>query len=619
MTRGRADAYARRRLGGVRSRVWSLAGAVLALALSSGAWAGAGAKDKGAVMATSDGVSMRRLGDRSPHLTYHGTSGRDFVDPSPLVLWAGDRPAAALYFEVETRGRKAVQRIAPMDGSVKLPGFPVTHEIHLPHDARSEDEADAIDAGALTPADVDGDGVQELLVMRQWGGVSVHGVRGQHHEYPSPASGPGGAHHKLYLAHLLDLGGRDVVYVLSVSEAAGADRNLLLRVDGKGITRVRLEGLDEAKILALGAIQRPGSQDLDELLALVADGERDAVLGRFRPDGKRIDAPRRMYVRPSPSGAFHFVPRSSKAVLEVAGGVLVISPEKQANWIRELKVHGMIDPADVRYQFVADLETPDPKVVYAADGALWAVSREDKCFGPAAPGRWSPLPKPGPYLRVPVPEGEKLWFVWENGGERLFAVASGERGTRPLTHDEWAQAADRYLPPDEAAAFRKRRQPSLEGEHGYRDIRMKREREERHVGEVRSVEEWKRLLPRSYAEVLKYDATSHDVEVESRLEQLREDPRLAAKAPDFAGLRAFLGGIQVPARTTFMAIDGRAVRSVTVPGSPMRMLETQVRRPVDHQLSAGRIRACIALEKGDPDGKAPPAFYEIEAPLAETR
>jgi hypothetical protein len=169
---------------------WTLASAVLVAAwVTFAAPAGAGAKETGAVMATSDGVSLRRLGERSPHLTYHGTSGRDFVDPSPIVLWAGDRPAAALYFEVETRGRKAVQRIAPMDGNVKLPGFPVTHEIHLPHDARSEDEADAIDARALIPADVDGDGVQELAVTRRWGGVSVHGVRGQKMEYPSPVPG----------------------------------------------------------------------------------------------------------------------------------------------------------------------------------------------------------------------------------------------------------------------------------------------------------------------------------------------------------------------------------------------------------------------------------------------
>jgi hypothetical protein len=133
------------------------------------------------------------------------------------------------------------------------------------------------------------------------------------------------------------------------------------------------------------------------------------------------------------------------------------------------------------------------------------------------------------------------------------------------------------------------------------------------------VEVWKRLLPRSYAQVLKYDAPRHDVAVESRLEALRADPKQAAKAPDPAGLRAFLDGIQLPARITFMAIDGLAVSSVTVPGSPMRMLESQVGGGVEYRLHDARITAIVTLEKGDAEGKALPAFYEIDAPLAARR
>jgi hypothetical protein len=570
-------------------------------------------------MTASEGVSVRRLGDVSPHESYLGTSGRDYVDPSPLVLWGGARPAAVLHLEVETRGRRAVQKIAPVDRSVKLPGFPVTYQIDLPPDAKSEQVVDAIDTRALITADVDGDGVQELLVTRRQGGVSLHGVRGQHAEYPSPAGGPGGVKYKRFLAHTMNLGSHDVVYVLSVCDAPDADRNLLLRVDGRGITRVRPEGLEKAQILALGAIQRPGSQDVDELLILTADGERDASLGRYRPDGKRIEPARRMYVRPSRECAFRFVARASKAVLEVAGGVLVLSPEKPANWIREIKVKGKVDPRDLDIAFVADLEA-DPKMVYSAADELWAVDRDGTCFAPAGGGRWTALAKPGLYLKVPSPPGEKLWLVWKAEAGKLFAVSSGERGTRPLTHEQWGQAADRYLPPDEAAAFRKRRTPSLDVEDEYREDRMKAEREERHVDtQVHTVEEWKRLLPRSYAEVQQFNATDHDVDVARRLRSLANDPKQAGKAPDPVGLRAFLDGIQVPARTTFMSIDGLAVSSVTVPGSPMRMLESQVGGGVEYRLHDGRITAIVTLEKGDAEGKAPPAFFEIEAALAARR
>jgi hypothetical protein len=596
------------------------AGALAALAAGAAADAAKGmVKDRGEAMTNSEGVTMRRLGDATPHLAYRGTSGRDFVDPSPIVLWGSARPAAALRFGVETQGRKAEQTIAPLDPGVKLPGFPVTHEIALPHDATSEDVVDAIDPRALIPADVDGDGVQELVVIFKQGGVSLRGVRGQKADYPSPA-GPPRARYKRYLAQPLRLGGRDIVYVLSVCDAPGAERNVLLRVDGKGITRVRPEGLEQAEILALGAIQRPGSEDTDELLIVTADGERDAALGRYRPDGKRLDAPRRMYVAPSRACAFRFVPRSTKAVLEVTGGVLVISPEKPANWIREVKVSGKTNPRDVRYQFTADLESADPKIVYELQDDLWAVNHEGQCFAPAGAGKWTALAKPGPYLHVQAPPGEKVWFVWHAGAEKLFAVSSGERGTRPLTHEEWGEAADRYLPPDEAATFRKRRTPSLDGEDAYRDLSIKEERDERHVdAPVRTVDEWKRLLPRSYAQTLKFRATDHDVDVAQRLRELVDDPKEAAKAPDPSGLRAFLAGIEVPARTTLMRIEGLGASSATVPGSPMRRLETQVRRQVEYALHDGRITAILALEKGDAEGKAPAAFYEIDAPLTARR
>lgn len=583
------------------------------------------AKDGGAAMTTTgDGVSVRKLGDQTPRIEYVGFSGRDFVDPSPIVLWAGHRPAAILHLEVETRGRKAVHKIAPVERGVRLAGFPVEFKVEVPRHAKSEDEVDGPDNGALMQADVDGDGVQELVVPRLQGGVSVHALRGKLAEYPSPAAGPGGARYKRYLAHVMSLGGRDVVYVLSVNAAPAApaapERNLLLRVDGRGVTRVQLEGLEKAEILALGAVQRPGSQDVDELLVVTADGAKDAALGRHRPDGTRIEPARRLYVRPSRPCAFRFVPRSTRAVLEVAGGVLILSPDQPANWIREVKASGGVRPEDLEYHFVAELESADPKMVYGVDDGLWAVNRDGTCFAPAGGGRWVPLAKPGPYLRVPVPAGEKLWFVWAAPGEKLFAVSSGERGTRPLTHEEWGQAADRYLPADEAAAFRKRRTPSLEGFHPYRDMSIKEEQQERgDVGPIRTVEEWKRLLPQSYAEVLKYDATRHDVEVASRLRDLRDEPRLAAKAPDPAGLRAFLESIQVPARTTFMAIEALSVNSVTIPGSPMRLLDTQVRTPVEYQLHDGRITAVLTLEKGDAEGKASPAFHLVGAPLAARR
>ena len=139
---------------------------------------------------THEGVTMRRLGDVSPHMTYVGTSGRSYVDPSPIVMWGGARPAAALYLEIETRPRKADLRVAPIEGGARIPGFPITFTFELPPGATSEDAIDGIDTSGTLTADLDGDGVQELVLTYRQGGVDVHSVRGPVARYPSPAAVP---------------------------------------------------------------------------------------------------------------------------------------------------------------------------------------------------------------------------------------------------------------------------------------------------------------------------------------------------------------------------------------------------------------------------------------------
>lgn len=568
---------------------------------------------------TSEGATVRRLGELTPHLTYVGTHGRDFVDPSPIVLWGRERPAAILHLHVGTEWGKGVQTIAPIEKHVKVPGFPVTVTMRVPDGARSEDVVDGMDTRALAKADLDGDGVEELVVLLRHGGVQVHSVRGPLAQYPSPGGG-----FRRFLAQIVRLGVRDIVYALSVSRERGAaDRNLLLRVDGSGVRRVMLEGLEKAEVLALGAVQRSGSQEVDELLVVTANGEPngegliDASMARYRPDGKAIAPARRMYVRFPRECAFRFVPGTSRAVLEIAGGVLVIAPEKPANWIHEIK-ESRVPPRDLRVHRVADLEG-EPKLVYGVKDELWAVDRDGNSYGPAGAGRWERLPNRGPYLKVPIPAGEERWFVWQDEGERFFAVSSRERGLRPMTHEDWRRAADRHLPPAEAEALRKRAEPTLEGESSFRDAQIKRERDERHVGEVRSVEEWRRLLPRSFAEVSKRKARDYDIDVELRFRALCNDPRAAAEVPDPAALRTFLDELEVPAHTTFMLIEGTAVSSAGVPGQPMRRMESEVGGGVEYLLHDGRVTAVLTLEKGDPAGKDPPAFFLVEAPLAARR
>jgi hypothetical protein len=152
-------------------------------------------------------------------------------------------------------------------------------------------------------------------------------------------------------------------------------------------------------------------------------------------------------------------------------------------------------------------------------------------------------------------------------------------------------------------------------------MEMKDERKRRKVEpeQVRTVEDWKRLLPESFEYVASCRAKDHDVEVAARLGQLNDKPAVARNVPDPAGLRAFVDGLEVPARMTFMLVEGAAVSSVSIPGSPMRLLETQVAGPVEYRIHDGKLTAVVALQAADAAGKAPPAFYLVEAPLAAPR
>jgi hypothetical protein len=308
----------------------------------------------------------------------------------------------------------------------------------------------------------------------------------------------------------------------------------------------------------------------------------------------------------------------------------VITPDDRASWLRELAVLPEAPPAELRevvhlpdtppararLVYVADADR-DPKLVYRVDEALWAVDRRQRCFTPAPPGTWAPLPAREPFRILPVPLEERLWASWENDDGRVLAVTTrGPGHRRPVTPEEWRKAAERLLPREEAQAFRSSIQPSFDHQRGGSEVTREQMIRKVDPAQLRTVEDWKRLLPDSYAAVERWNAEQYDKDVESRLRELRAQRGRPARVPDPAGLRAFVDGLELPVQTTFTLVDGAAVSSAIVPGVPPRELETQQWDGMTYRIQEGKLIAVMALEKTDRAGKAPPAFYEIEAPVA---
>ena len=271
-----------------------------------------------------DKMVLRRLGSVSPgrqlkdgpHLT------KDVVAMNPIVLWAGDKPAAILYFQDSKGPVGFEQKFAKMsaDGSGEglvgglLHDYPIRFRDSGLTETVTRSQPNAFFSQRVATADVNGDGVDELILPRARGGIDVYSAEKHLYGFSGESHLPRGYFYTADKQFKLRLKGRDVVFFTSQLENpagdgkdddAGADISpyAVYRVDHKGIARVTLRGAEAqpAEISALGALNRPGSSDIDELLVVAPSGEDEGptLLFRHRPDGTAIDSPKEF---PLPTG-----------------------------------------------------------------------------------------------------------------------------------------------------------------------------------------------------------------------------------------------------------------------------------------------------------------------------
>ncbi len=258
-------------------------------------------------------ATVTRLGKARPGIRERTMVYRERLDPVPLVLWGGDGPAAVLSLRVRTNHltRSATVAILRAEGGSGPGAFPIETKGTIGEKTPAERDLDIFDMERITTADVNGDGVDELVVPLQLGAVEVYGVRGPPLRFDGVSTRPGLVSYAPLSTFTVHLEGRDVVYVLfersvhakddvprSDLEKAGAlDPFAVVRVDQRGPARVpvRMQGWTPGRVLAIGALSRKGSRDVDELLLLATPEESDhVVLSRHRPDGAPLGPPRRV-------------------------------------------------------------------------------------------------------------------------------------------------------------------------------------------------------------------------------------------------------------------------------------------------------------------------------------
>jgi hypothetical protein len=260
-----------------------------------------------------------------------------------------------------------------------------------------------------------------------------------------------------------------------------------------------------------------------------------------------------------------------------------IQPDKASNWISDID----LGPMDTTGRGVHTLEAvdpgPDPKLLVQTDvdvkegeapkgQALFAVNRQGTCFGPAPSGQgWRPLPKVQPFLTLSNPSDDHIFvgLLHQIGTESLLSVYTKEAKPKKLTEKEVFEAADRFLAPEFVAPLRQRFL-----DFGIDDLRevpnsSETEREKRRVTrEIKTAEEWKRLLPDSYAEVLAYQKRDLRVRLEGELTASLDNPIDPETHRNLDAYSLWLESIRGKAETVFDIIsNGRIARRFQIPGS----------------------------------------------------
>ena len=517
-------------------------------------------KEAGGPMAE---LSVKRLGTVETGTVEANPTTEERIDPAPVVLWAGDQPAAVITYRAKLNMalRYASQSFDRVEGHGGP--FPITDHFQFLLDDKGP--AGSGYSSDIYTADIDGDGVDEFVLLREQGGVEVHGLKKTLFKHGISK------HFRPTTVHRARAGGRDVLYVLfELDDDEGAtERTAVLRVDAGGITRLPLGDavLREGDVLAIGAVNLPGSQAIDELLVF-SKRKSEVFLSRHRPDGRPIDTPRKVYVPFSHLALVElsFLPQSKRAVVFQYGSeecVHFVQADKPVNWIRS------VDLAELRPKFlqVVDVAT-DPKVIFFAEKALYAVNQEGTYF--TWNGSFIPSQKREPFLRItpPSPEfGVPRVFGQDGRGEEILIVHSREHQLRDPPFDDVLKAAERFLSPEDVVEAKHDLEPTLDGKDPVRDRLMERERKRTGAERApKTVEEWKTLLPQSYAslaEDAKGDFTRHTLgDMKRTLES--DDPHRARHPEE---LKAWLAALDLPAETTFYLYRrGAKLGTFRVPG-----------------------------------------------------
>jgi hypothetical protein len=557
----------------------------------------------------------------------------DTVDHIPLVLWAGTEPSAVIAY----RKQRHLLRSGVTQEFVALgPGasWHVSHRMHQ-GEGTAPEGIDIYDPSSAAAADVDGDGSQELILVRRTGAVEVW--RGGKQVGALAGAGESGDC-DLKASFEAKLPNRDELYLLfnrrppANAQGGAADPYLLVRVGSPVPSRIVLQGLPPSlrRVMAVGALNLPGSTQVDELLAVSLVDEKgrlEPYLSRHRVDGAALGAPRKIYqpfdIEANPT--FAFVPQSDRAVALSPrdGRVLFFAPGKPANWVRSVDLGVLANEAFPVRWFGISEPGAAVKAVVRREDELYAVD-EERRFQALEGGRWVARKDAKPFYRLArrgSPEEGAFDLVGvfpAHGSADEFLVVEARRPqARGLSDEEHEAAAKRFLSEWQLRMAAIDGTVKMESDGREREREIQKELAERGTHEqVGTVEDWKRLAPRSFAAAqLKRREDYQQALSFALFDPLDDGGKIPEDCPDPEGYRAWLQALTLPAKTVGTLVRrGTAIASFEIGAIPPEDGPGGVVAPMVSYRSTrdGDLTVVLPIA-GPPESPVPGGFYVVRA------
>lgn len=507
-------------------------------------------------------VTVERLGKATVFERTGSWRGGDANEPEPLVLWRGSELAAVLYYgwQSNTALGRFTQHISSVDGdnaSLKsvLGAYPIKFSTTLSY-AHAEEGSNAIDHRHVTTGDVNGDGVDELIVPRYQGELEVYGLTKRLFSWQSTRNDPKHYSHKVTLVHQAQIDGRLVIYYvyhhepwkgLSTKDAPPL-ADTLLEVSSAGIKEVKLQGLPGAneQIAGVAVWNRPGSKQVDGLVLCTRfDGNETMYQSVHSRDGQLRTPAREVYVLPRinageelsnplpPRWNFVFVPQSNvlAAISSDNNEMTFVRPEQPVNWFQRVDVRGATDSSEAVFFGMVDVASGEPKALWMelVDRRLYLFDRnglsEATIGKQAATGAEVSTGAPDwPRITTHSPEHRLQQVRWLDDGQgTMLVVQSKELTERRVSIEEGREAATKFLPPGKLAEIEAFNAPTFKNISEYN---LASERQRHHITEpITTIEDLQRYLPDYYKQEVMWSASGLQTHLQSELVMPRDQGR----------------------------------------------------------------------------------------------